>query len=1051
MSNITIEGIIHEVKSLSIRDILRYYGCTDNKDTENMGCANHKSENHTSLWVRDDNTCMCASEGCGLSGDTIAVIAIFENWDLSKDFISKILPKAYEIVGREMPELDFNKEDRERFDRFSIIKKANAIFYIHSKKLLKTKAYEKVREYIKKKRDITDEQLDSLELGYFPKNSFDELKKKILSQIPTINDVYYEDKTKVKKYLLNSYYAMSNRIIHPHFYKGDIFYLTGEASPFTDDKGIKYKKLNSNFSVSGNAEGYLLDSLSSKDKSHLIISEGYWDALALKLLGFNTITFGTCKVSNYFINTYSDVLIKFNKVITCFDVEDNESGMAGAMSLNNKLMEKSIFNTFISKLKNKDGGKVDIEGLLHSFKTLEEKKSAINTFIIEDNKPYHEYFIEEIKNNNDADKLKDFLYYLEESKNIIFIRTISKKIMKELGLLSKDVKGAVKEKEVELKQVDKTVYEGEPGKDNYSDYELRKSELGFLLLQEGVNEDGDTIEKEKADFDIIQHQNRHSFDITKNKFKESKAFFFKLDTKAFLADDQIGIKNVLGSAKRDGVRLNRRDEESLVFHCKKFKPVEIKTTNCYGFVGDKYVDYPEFQLHNIVGKMDGGDIKLKEELASPKDNYKDFIEFEPNIKVLEKLKDMLNNKYPRSPTEKMYHKLIFAWSISSTLKMVLKNNGSKIHPLLIVLGEKRKGKTTAMEMFISKLWNNDSLTVSTFDGSKGSRLKHLESSLFPLYCDELMNLDKYSNDLKSSTTQGFLKIPRGTKDGGFLDIIKYFNLAISANKYSVNDMALQNRMIIFNYTDYKKSILGEMEISWMLDNMIHLGRDIYSKFKDFDFDTIIRDLDKKLISEGVIESRDRFKIIYIRLGECILEKLGLYENIEIKEGFILSHEESISISIKDTLREILLHIITHLPLKYNNGHITSSVSVGRIMVDEDNRNEIFTDEVFDELAKRGIYFTKGFKHILIGKNIIPLMNKELERKKLEFTKYKFIGGLADDLEVEYKNSPYPIEKPNKITSVKGIPIFELIDIVDSVDEEEPEEDTKEMFEKLIDD
>ncbi|MBT4935980.1 hypothetical protein HON15_04390, partial [Candidatus Woesearchaeota archaeon] len=195
-----------------------------------------------------------------------------------------------------------------------------------------------------------------------PQDEWANIKKVIETEVPESLNVAFVDHEGKKKQLINSYYSMNGRIIHPHFYLNQILYITGES---VDKTKPKYQKLNAKFSVNGHAEGYLLDSLRlCKDSSQIVIAEGYWDALKLKLCGIPTVTFGTCKVSNAFIQRYSRHLAKFDKIVILFDTESNNSGFDGAISLATRLIKKEVKEVFIGKLPTQQGQKVDIDSYL---------------------------------------------------------------------------------------------------------------------------------------------------------------------------------------------------------------------------------------------------------------------------------------------------------------------------------------------------------------------------------------------------------------------------------------------------------------------------------------------------------------------------------------------------------------------------------------------------------------------------------------------------------------------------------------------------------------
>jgi hypothetical protein len=239
--------------------------------------------------------------------------------------------------------------------------------------------------------------------------------------------------------------------------------------------------------------------------------------------------------------------------------------------------------------------------------------------------------------------------------------------------------------------------------------------------------------------------------MTKNKWHNTKQYEFIVQQKEEIAHTEIQLKNVLKKAKREKAVIRRREEMAFGYHLSNFPVKNTNTTNCYGYIGTNKLDYPDYELYNTTYQQVGASITEKAYPISPSDSYKEFIDLKPDAMIIAKIKALINNKFCRNDKEKIYHKLILSWSISSVLKMVLKKNGLNLHPLLIALGEKQKGKSTAMETYITCMWNTTLLQPDHFEGSKGARLKQVDNTLFPLYCDENISLDRFAEILKNAT------------------------------------------------------------------------------------------------------------------------------------------------------------------------------------------------------------------------------------------------------------------------------------------------------------
>ena len=395
-----------------IKTTLIHYGCKNNGDRVNMECSRHKSEGKHSISITDGKVCSCVSPGCDLMGNIYSIIILYEGWSKS-EFYSHTLPKACEIYGYDMPKLSEEeiKIATEKKTQRDIILKSHKVFFEFAKK-----EKEQIFPYVKKKRQITKKEFDSLELGFLFEEAYPELRMRLMKEVPDIDSVFCVGKDNAKKYLKDTYFALINRIIHPHYFNGDISYFTGEVHKRTESD-IKYVKLNAHFSVNGHAEGYLLDSLNNDDKEHIIISEGYWDALKLKLCDVPNVAFGTCAISQYFIDTYYIQLKKFKKIVISFDVEENQSGISGAISLAKRLAAKGVENIFISKLTTTKDGKLDIDEWLNHIEK-NTRKDVIISELIEPSKPFVDFMFKSINDKNKEEILKEIISYTETLSQI---------------------------------------------------------------------------------------------------------------------------------------------------------------------------------------------------------------------------------------------------------------------------------------------------------------------------------------------------------------------------------------------------------------------------------------------------------------------------------------------------------------------------------------------------------------------------------------------------------------------------------------------------------
>lgn len=577
-----------------------------------------------------------------------------------------------------------------------------------------------------------------------------------------------------------------------------------------------------------------------------------------------------------------------------------------------------------------------------------------------------------------------------------------------------------------------------------SKYSLKPYPLGWLFWKDNIKKVGDAIEvvaEEFASFDELERQRTLVLDITLDNERYQNEYKVKNKEGLRMVESEIELKNILFDSRRPNrTKIEGSDEVNFVRCMRHLPEVETKKINAYGFKNGTYYDEKTgYKLYNVSFSKEGSDIIKREDYATPTDEYKDFMEQDVEEDTITKILDLLNNKFWRSEYEKKMHKVILAWSISSVLKMELRRLGVQLHPILVCIGERRKGKTTAMNLFISEMWCTPQLQPDHFEGAKGARLKQIDNNLFPIYCDENISLDKFSQILKSATTLGYMKIPRGRKDGSFEDNIKFFNLALSANKFRVEDPALKDRMLIYNYLDPGNPRMENNELIWLKEHIKCLGKHIYDSLYKFNYRQMIKE-----IEEGIKDKhpRDKHKLMYVRVGEKIIESIGLYKDVVLDTEWLIKPEETLSISIKDEILDIIKSILTRQEYRLKVIADNDSVlTIPKIMAD----NKDINPDYFEILTNKGIWITAKEGSVAVTRAIIPLINEELLRRKNQ-NQYKDLKTLASDLEKE--EGVIKVKKPNNgRTCVRGIEVFTKEDMVEEMEEETKKEDT---WEKKID-
>lgn len=217
------------------------------------------------------------------------------------------------------------------------------------------------REYIKS-RNITDEAfINSLNIGYAPKNG---LLKYLKDCGHSEEEILTEGLVKEGKYGLYDFFR--ERIIFPVYSeKKSIVTITSR----TIDSEAKIKHLH----LSGDIRHFYNESALSG--TLLIIIEGIFDCLSLLQDGFNTIaTFGTGGIKPEMAKRIK----KDTKVFLCFDRDSNEAGQKGCLRAIEILKEEKITNIYPVELPIIEGKKTDINELYtnHNF-TKEDMKELL--------------------------------------------------------------------------------------------------------------------------------------------------------------------------------------------------------------------------------------------------------------------------------------------------------------------------------------------------------------------------------------------------------------------------------------------------------------------------------------------------------------------------------------------------------------------------------------------------------------------------------------------------------------------------------------------------
>jgi hypothetical protein len=554
------------------------------------------------------------------------------------------------------------------------------------------------------------------------------------------------------------------------------------------------------------------------------------------------------------------------------------------------------------------------------------------------------------------------------------------------------------------------------------DYKLKISIYGFLFGKTIYKQKGEEVTtefKEISTYKNVARQEQILYNPIERKTRKKNQYEFNIENEIYYcdADAEKDIIIMMWKGKRPNYAgICRDDEIAFCKILKKLEPERIESTNVLGYYDGKYHDYPEYVPFNITIEKEGNKYIKKEELFVPSFDYLGFLNEDYDKKIVDKVIDVLNTKYARNKEEKMFHKVILSFCISSMLKVELMNSGIKLHPHLVATGGKELGKSTACRILCSRLFNSPELTIEHFVGSKGARLKHINNDLFPIFVDELTELKAWENTLNTSTTRGYLEIVKGTKEGAMETQQKYFNLIIATNEFETSLAAFDSRLLKFNYEHSMKSADTDEWIIFLEDNIIHLGRYIYANLHLLGVQSIIETLKKDF--KGATDAntmRKRDKLLYIKVGEKICDVLGILPSVIIDTRIFFQDTDrqfTINSALTQIIRSYLNQTFPHYFEEIDPPHRKHTIITPQLILRE---YYVWDEDIFTYFESKGIFFPESEKKndtILLGSAALKHIEDELRKREYN-QKYKSLKFLADDLDLKFLENPQHI-KPQSI-------------------------------------
>lgn len=373
-------------------------------------------------------------------------------------------------------------------------------------------------------------------------------------------------------------------------------------------------------------------------------------------------------------------------------------------------------------------------------------------------------------------------------------------------------------------------------------------------------------------------------------------------------------------------------------------------------------------------------------------------------------KELENNirDFSRSEEELSIYKTLICWTITGMIKKQLIDLNFGLYPAVVLIGEKKGGKSTAMKTFCDVGIKD---YIKTGNNIRETTIKNLFNTTFPVLFDEISNINIQLLDIfKSGLTQGFLYSEKGKFTGasGESYIHRKINPFIfSANTLTISDEALMRRLIIIDYPRSQNGTKTNLILSELHQKMKGFYKYMFLKcIPDFLNEKSLKHLVKTFSAEYKDE-----RMIYLKVGEMITNHYGFLMDVPL-----LHNDETVESGGKTIVQEkdIIYTDIKRVILTLNYKEKTETGTDKIYTVENVLRENVASPVVFDLLSASGVYVLKAKKKekILVTNEIIPLLDSKLKNK------YKNITQIARLLEKE--NEPRVVELPIGNTNKRGI-------------------------------
>ena len=399
---------------------------------------------------------------------------------------------------------------------------------------------------------------------------------------------------------------------------------------------------------------------------------------------------------------------------------------------------------------------------------------------------------------------------------------------------------------------------------------------------------------------------------------------------------------------------------------------------------------------DLIQQVDSKDKQYLEEVSIQNLDQSEFYTTNEDNNKVEEAKKLLEN-IPRTQQEKLNYKVALSYSLASLL-----NNLFQEYFILGSIGYVGVGKTSLFSVCIGNLWKTyNDIKPLTYNKDKSEKdtqmeLKNILPDTRPPYTDEVNSIsdiykDILKNKIKSETMP--YTFTRQNPYHSDINFINPFLETFTGNSLSFDDFSdFQDKFLHLDFNDLEdiketegiKYNISNYEMEKLTNDYIkHLGKYIYNELIKMDHNQELENL-KQNVNFGY--GRDENHLLFLKYGEHLLNKFGLFTDLEItREQFqqMKANNHNKIYSQADEIRECINSLIHSMEYKCSLDDLIRLRSEGIT-------NDVTLKFFNENLNNKGIYLkmTKEKVELVFTSNFIYHLNEKYQHKTRKTLKLK---------------------------------------------------------------